>query len=84
MITVAQDQAVSIEVYNVNVLHYSNDPICPMCYASDEAIFYVFSACSTLVSSKYLEQNNSTTAFLIYKHVCEYHDIPSITHNHVV
>ena len=36
MITAAQDQTVSIEVYNMNVLHC---PICPMCYASDEQSF---------------------------------------------
>lgn len=39
MITAAQDQVIRTEAYNVNVLHYSNHSICPMCYTSDEKIF---------------------------------------------
>ena len=36
MITAAQDQTICIDVYNVNVLHCSNDSIYSMCHASDE------------------------------------------------
>jgi len=33
MITAELDQTIRIEVYNMNVLHCSNDSICPMCHA---------------------------------------------------
>ena len=43
MTIAGQDQTIQIEMYNVNVLHSSNDFICLMYHSSDETIFHVFS-----------------------------------------